>query len=103
MQQIYALEVPSYIDEEVFHHLLTIVSEEKGIKIIRMARDEDKYRMLLGDVLIRSIVSKIYDVTPESIEFVFNAYGKPSFKKEYCSLISLTQVPGLYVLLIMAK
>ncbi|MGF9967210.1 4'-phosphopantetheinyl transferase family protein [Bacillus rhizoplanae] len=80
MQEIYALKVPPYVEEESFHHLLTIVSEKKRKKIERMVRVEDKYRMLLGDVLIRYIASDIYNISPASIQFEYNEYGKPFFK-----------------------
>ncbi|KAB2393412.1 4'-phosphopantetheinyl transferase superfamily protein [Bacillus cereus] len=77
---IYAVKNPSYIEEDIYNLLISFISEEKKRRLKRFVKKEDVYRSLLGDVLIRSVICKKYELSNTNIEFENNEYGKPNLK-----------------------
>ncbi|TKI55057.1 4'-phosphopantetheinyl transferase superfamily protein [Brevibacillus antibioticus] len=90
MMNIYAVKCPAVIDPELYNSFLQGLSKEKQERVSRYRRLEDSYRALLADVLVRSLISEMCEIPNEQIEFVYNAYGKPSFKQfpSFCFNVS---------------
>lgn len=53
---------------------------EKRDKIKRFFKREDAERTLISDLLIRYIISSIFELKNQNISFYFNEYGKPFLK-----------------------
>lgn len=79
--EIYALELPKYLEESQYEQLLSILSPDKQKRIIRLVRKEDKYRILLADILVRNILSKRCKIHPKVIRYDYNQFGKPFFQQ----------------------
>ncbi|MFI2859291.1 4'-phosphopantetheinyl transferase family protein [Paenibacillus sp. JSM ZJ436] len=65
------------MDPQYLEMLLQKASAEKIDKIKRFHRPIDAYRSLLGDLLVRAIVSMEYNLPNEQIRFGYHPYGKP--------------------------
>ncbi|MDB5084187.1 MAG: holo-[acyl-carrier-protein] synthase [Bacilli bacterium] len=63
------------IDE--FEHLMNCVSEERRAKIKKFINPADAHRGLIGEVLIRSIICKQFQISNDQIFFITQQYGKP--------------------------
>jgi 4'-phosphopantetheinyl transferase len=61
---------------------LSKVSPEKTRRIAKFMHDGDRYRSLLGEVLIRSTVIEQTGASNDQIRFVYNSYGKPSLEHD---------------------
>src|SRR6476660_671234 len=77
MLEIYALEVPDQICSHKFDFLLSCLSPDKYKRIISYKREKDALRSLLADILVRKLVSDLYDVKVKEIKYHYNSYGKP--------------------------
>jgi 4'-phosphopantetheinyl transferase len=80
MSTISAVYVPEFIHSDVTDFFLSKVSPEKTKRIARFVHNADRYRSLLGEVLIRSIVIEQTGASNDDIRFVYNHYGKPSLE-----------------------
>ncbi|GED57741.1 4'-phosphopantetheinyl transferase superfamily protein [Brevibacillus formosus] len=74
--QIYAVPI-STLPDAYISHLLTFVTEEKKQRLSKFLHREDLIRGLLGDLLIRKIVSEKFAIPPKTILFSKNTFGKP--------------------------
>lgn len=77
---IYAVNIANKLDAELYKKLLSYVDEDKRKKINKFQHNADKVRALIGDVLIRSIISSKMKRPNEEIEYEYNNYGKPALK-----------------------
>jgi 4'-phosphopantetheinyl transferase len=77
MIEVHSLQIPKEMSSETFLRLLNLVSVEKCERIKKFKRKEDRYRTLIADILIRSIVSVKYGMSNEEINYIYNLYGKP--------------------------
>ncbi len=80
MTEIYAVKLSEKMEHSLFNNLLSCVSEEKQARIQRFVRWKDAHRALIGDILIRTIISERMQLKNEEIIFVLNEYGKPFLK-----------------------
>jgi len=76
MIQIFAVPISNFPHTEL-DRLLSFVSEEKKQRLVRFLRREDLIRGLIGDLLVRKIVSETFVLPVKDIEFHTNEYGKP--------------------------
>lgn len=74
--KIYAVEI-SDISELMLNRLCLLITSEKKIKIENFINKKDKIRALIGEVLIRTIISKELNIRNKYIKFNKNKYGKP--------------------------
>ena len=61
------------------------ISNEKQERIKKYARPDDAKKVLLADILVRSVIASELKVNSKTIEFKANKYGKPILKKD-CGL-----------------
>jgi len=78
--ELILLNVPDTIEPRQFHNLLSFVSKEKQVRIMKFLKDIDKYRTLLADILIRQFIIKTININNRDIEFLTNRYNKPFLK-----------------------
>lgn len=82
MTTISAVYVPEFIRSDVIDFFLSKVSPEKKSRIAKFAHKADRYRSLLGDILIRSTVIEQTGASNDRIRFVYNPYGKPALEHD---------------------
>lgn len=82
MSTISAVYVPEFINSDVMDFFLSKVSPEKIRRIAKFVHKADRYRSLLGEVLIRSTVIEQTGASNEQIRFIYNPYGKPSLEHD---------------------
>lgn len=80
MHSIRILHIPRHIEPDVLNFFLAKVSQERRQKFERFLRKKDAYRSLLGEVLVRSTLTKYMGVNNQDFHFEYNAYGKPYLK-----------------------
>ncbi|AOZ94423.1 4'-phosphopantetheinyl transferase family protein [Paenibacillus crassostreae] len=77
MQSIAIVHIPADIRPDYLTLFLDSVSEERRQKFTRFIHKEDAYRSLVGELLIRTILSRQLDVSHKELRFDYNSYGKP--------------------------
>lgn len=75
--KVYAIKVLDTYAEELFQELLSLLPFDRQEKVNRYLKNEDKWRSLLGEVLVRKKLAQRMHLLPEEIRFETNAYGKP--------------------------
>ncbi|WP_025723967.1 4'-phosphopantetheinyl transferase family protein [Paenibacillus polymyxa] len=76
--KIYAIDTSKPEAEEHYELLVNRVSLEKQHKLDRFLHREDALRGLYADVLLRWLVCRQLKVSNSSLQFTYNAFGKPS-------------------------
>ena len=76
--KIYAVSMNELPNSGQFERMMAMVSEEKQDKVKRYRYPEDANRTLIGEVLIRKIISETFGLANEQIAFTSGRYGKPS-------------------------
>ncbi len=66
-----------------FRKLLTNIPDEKQERIKKFTKPDDAKRVLLADILVRSVVARELEVSSTTIKFTANNYGKPFLKGNY--------------------
>jgi 4'-phosphopantetheinyl transferase len=74
---VYAIKVDSQLERTLFDSLLTYVLPEKRERIKRFYHYEDALRALLGDLLVRHLISQQTGLPNWRLQFGRNEYGKP--------------------------
>lgn len=74
--KIFALNNLEPMDDLTFRKLLTNIPDEKQEIIKKFTTSDDAKRVLLADILIRSVVASELKVSSKIIEFNSNKYGK---------------------------
>lgn len=80
MVSISAVQVPESIPPEQMSDWMSRISADKRRKIAKFVRQEDQYRSLLGELLVRSTIVRHTGLTNDDIRFACNAYGKPALE-----------------------
>jgi 4'-phosphopantetheinyl transferase len=78
--KIFALNNLEPMDDLTFRKLLTNLSDEEQERVKKYARPNDAKRVLLADILVRSVIASELKVSNKAIEFNANKYGKPLLK-----------------------
>lgn len=65
------------LDKKEFDHLMSIASIERRRKTRKFRREEDAHRGLIGEGLIRHILSRKYNLKNHHFFFQTERYGKP--------------------------
>lgn len=79
--KIYVLKILD-ISEENLYKLCLMIGSEKKYKIEKFINKKDKIRSLIGEVLIRTIITEELGISNKYISFDKNKYGKP-YLQEY--------------------
>lgn len=82
MLEVYRLNVKAPLEMRYQEVFLQKVSEEKCQKIRRYKKEIDGRRTLLGEILIKVMLSKHLNKPVEEIVFKQNEYGKPYLENE---------------------
>ncbi|NJD01078.1 MAG: 4'-phosphopantetheinyl transferase superfamily protein [Ruminiclostridium sp.] len=78
MIEIYAIGIPEKnIQLKYFNECLQYVDKQKQVEIKRYVRHEDAQRVLMADILIRTIICGKLKIKNKEISFGSNEYGKP--------------------------
>lgn len=75
--KIYGMYMDRPLSQEETERLMSFISPEKREKCRRFYHKEDAHRTLLGDVLVRSVISGQYQLDKADIRFSAQEYGKP--------------------------
>ncbi|WP_087993061.1 4'-phosphopantetheinyl transferase [Bacillus vallismortis] len=75
--KIYGIYMDRPLSQEETERFMSFVSPEKREKCRRFYHKEDAHRTLLGDVLVRSVISGQYQLDKSGIRFSAQEYGKP--------------------------
>lgn len=78
--EIFASRIPIETKFSEFEKFLPILSEEKQKKISELTRQEDKLRILMGDILIRIIITEKLKISNKEIQFRKGFFGKRQLK-----------------------
>lgn len=74
---IYALKIPFRISSDEFNQWMLLISKEKQERVMKFRKQEDAYRSVLADILIRTAIYRTYNIPIEEISYAYNSYGKP--------------------------
>lgn len=77
--KIYATKILD-INKEIIDELCLFVSTEKKSKIERFTLKKDKIRALIGELLIKTIITETFGITSKNIIFNKNEFCKPYLK-----------------------
>lgn len=77
--EIYAVRILN-ISEETIDKLCLFIDKDKKCRIKKYINKQDKIRTLIGDILIRFIVMKKFEIKNKNTTFTQNDYGKPLLK-----------------------
>lgn len=77
--EIYVVKILN-IEKNKFNELCLYVDKSKRFAIDKYINNKDKVRTLLGEVLIRTIISKKLNINNDFIQFEQNEFGKPYLK-----------------------
>lgn len=78
---IYAVEILD-ISEEMLNALYLLTDSKKLSKVKKFINEKDKIRTLIGEILIRTIITEELGIRNDNLSFEKNLYGKP-YIKEY--------------------
>lgn len=80
MVDVYAIKINKNLSTSDFNRLMSFLPKEKRDKIRKFLKYEDSLRSLLGDILVRNILSSKLKISNEKLVFSKNEYGKPYLK-----------------------
>lgn len=67
-------EISNIFDFSKFYEF---VDEEKKKKVMKLMRNEDKMRALIGDTLARVLICRTLECKNKDVKYKYNEYGKP--------------------------
>lgn len=77
IMNIYKVRVPRNIEHNIMQKLMCLVSKEKQMKIQKYKRKPDQYSALIGDIIIRYLITTNFSKENKDIKYKYNEYGKP--------------------------
>ncbi|MGH1145177.1 4'-phosphopantetheinyl transferase superfamily protein [Bacillus pseudomycoides] len=77
---MHAVKIPKNIDNDLFNQFSNLISNEKRERIRRLIKLDDVNRILIGDLLVRSLICEKYKINNDEIKFVYNKHRKPFVK-----------------------
>ncbi len=75
--KIFAANIKQNITVEQYNKWLDLIALENKHRIHKFSQYEDALRTLLGEILIRYLLNKHFQIANEKLVFVKNEYGKP--------------------------
>jgi 4'-phosphopantetheinyl transferase len=78
--EVFASRIPENGNLSLFDDTIPLLSDEKREKIRRFIRIEDALRTLVGERMIRKIISERFGSSPYEILIGLDQYGKPHFR-----------------------
>ncbi|PEY37237.1 phosphopantetheine-protein transferase [Bacillus cereus] len=80
--EIYAVDVSNHLDRKYFQHLFECLGSQKQYRIQSFYHDDDKERALIGEILIRYMISHYLNMRPDRIILKYSTYGKPYIEED---------------------
>ncbi|MGW5982737.1 4'-phosphopantetheinyl transferase family protein [Bacillus mycoides] len=80
--KIYAVDVSNHLDRKYFQHLFECLGSQKQYRIQSFHHDDDKERTLIGEILIRYMISHYLNMKPDRVILKYNTYGKPYIEED---------------------
>lgn len=77
--KIYAVETLD-ISEDMLNKLYSLTDSKKISKVKKFINKKDKIRTLIGEILIRTVITEDLGIRNDNISFKKNQYGKPYLK-----------------------
>ncbi|MFF2291035.1 4'-phosphopantetheinyl transferase family protein [Peribacillus butanolivorans] len=77
MVRLLAINTNIEIPNNVLQYFYSFIPEQKINRLERFRIKQDKYNSLLGEVLIRTYISRIYRIPPQDIEIYLSKNNKP--------------------------
>ena len=78
--EIYLVKVNSQIDEKTFQYLLKFVQTEKQERILKQRIKQNADDMLIGEILAKALIKKIFEIPIAKQNFLYGEHGKPYLK-----------------------
>lgn len=75
--QLFALALKEPIEGQTFDFLFRFAGQEKQQRIERLRFKKDRDLMLIGDILAKHCVAKVFKIDFSSIEIAIGEHGKP--------------------------
>lgn len=89
MEKIFVIKNKYGLSKNVFNFLLQLVSEDKQERILRQLKRKNAENILLGDILVKYAIKKIFGIKIRDMIFSTDNNGKPylcNFKDIYFNL-----------------
>ncbi|MGE5403670.1 MAG: 4'-phosphopantetheinyl transferase family protein [Candidatus Saccharibacteria bacterium] len=80
MVEVYSLHIQESLDHSLFHTAQTLIGSDKRERMHKFLRLEDSVRLVLTDVLIRSVIVAKTGLRNSQIVFGKSRFGKPYLK-----------------------
>lgn len=74
---VYVIHVNRNLDQHQFNRMVSLVTQERRVRLDKYIFFEDVQRSLLGDMLVRYAARKCYDIRNDELTFGVKKYGKP--------------------------
>ena len=79
--EIYLVKVNSQIDKKTFQYLLKFVQTEKQERILKQRIKQNADDMLIGEILAKALIKKIFEIPIAKQNFLYGEHGKPYLKE----------------------
>ena len=76
--EIIAVKTPDSLPESDFEHILSFLPEERVLRIRKFHFMKSALHTLAGEMIVRTWVSKKTSISPQSLNFIRDQFGKPS-------------------------
>lgn len=80
MINLYAININNEITQERIQELYSYISKQEMVRINSFNHYDDQMRSLLGKILARYMLRKVYNLRNSTIYISYNNYGKPYLK-----------------------
>ncbi len=77
-------------DKEIIAHYRTLLAPNEALKLSQFRFSSDRHRYLVTRVLVRTVLSKYFPISPTQWSFSTNSYGKPVVANEIDALTKLS-------------
>lgn len=75
--EVCLVKVDAPIEDGVFRYLLGIVQEDRQKRILRHRIKQNADNMLIGDILAKALIKKVFEIPIKNQEFAYTEHGKP--------------------------
>lgn len=78
--QIFVVKNKQNIEENTFEYLLQFVDEDKKNRILSKRNKQDANNSLIGNILVKYAIKKVFGIDIKEQEFCYTEKGKPYLK-----------------------
>lgn len=76
--KIFILKLPAKVEKAEFRNIERFLTNSRKERISKIKRNSEIIKTAFSELLIKYIIFNEFNIEPNSIEFEFNEYGKPS-------------------------